>query len=81
MDPTLENLKAIIADMLVIDPDTINPLDSFQSMDIDSLDLTELIMECEEQFDIEIPDEDAGKIKTVAGLYGAILTAQGATID
>lgn len=63
----LEKVKKIIADKLDIEEDKITPESSFlDDLGADSLDIVELIMELEEEFGIEIPDEDAEKIRTVA---------------
>ena len=60
-------VKKIIADKLDIEEDKITPESSFlDDLGADSLDIVELIMELEEEFGIEIPDEDAEKIRTVA---------------
>ncbi|KXG77231.1 Acyl carrier protein [Fervidicola ferrireducens] len=62
----LEKVKKIIADQLGIDEDEVVPEASFiDDLGADSLDIVELIMAFEEEFDLEIPDEDAEKIKTV----------------
>ena len=62
----LEKLKGIIVDQLDVDEDQITLEASFQDdLDADSLDVVELIMAIEDEFDIEIPDEDAEKIATV----------------
>jgi acyl carrier protein len=62
-----ERVKKIIADKLDIEEDKITPESSFlDDLGADSLDIVELIMELEEEFGIEIPDEDAEKIRTVA---------------
>ncbi|SHM09302.1 acyl carrier protein [Caldanaerovirga acetigignens] len=62
----LEKIKKIIADQLGIDEDEVVPEASFiDDLGADSLDIVELIMAFEEEFDLEIPDEDAEKIKTV----------------
>lgn len=62
----LERVKKIIADQLGMDEDDITPDASFiDDLGADSLDIVELIMAFEEEFDLEIPDEDAEKIKTV----------------
>ncbi|MDN5331138.1 MAG: acyl carrier protein [Tepidanaerobacteraceae bacterium] len=62
----LERVKKIIADQLGIDEDEVVPEASFiDDLGADSLDIVELIMAFEEEFDLEIPDEDAEKIKTV----------------
>jgi acyl carrier protein len=61
-----EKLKKIIAEQLEVDEDEIQLESSFQDdLDADSLDVVELIMAIEDEFDLEIPDEDAEKISTV----------------
>ncbi|AYF54777.1 acyl carrier protein [Clostridium botulinum C] len=61
-----EKVKQIIADQLGLDENTID-MDSLFVDDLgaDSLDVVELIMALEEEFDIEIPDEDAEKANKV----------------
>lgn len=59
-------IKEIIAEQLNVDESEIKPEASFiDDLGADSLDTVELIMAFEEEFDIEIPDEEAEKIKTV----------------
>jgi len=59
-------MKKIIAEKLGVSEDKVTPLASFvDDLGADSLDQVELIMALEDEFDIEIPDEDAEKIKTV----------------
>ncbi len=59
-------VKEIIAEQLNIDEDEVKPEASFiDDLGADSLDTVELIMAFEEEFDLEIPDEEAEKIKTV----------------
>ena len=61
-----DKLKKIIAEKLGADLDEIIPKASFvDDLGADSLDLVELIMSMEEEFDIEISDEDAEKLLTV----------------
>ena len=49
-----------------VDPEKVKPEASFiDDLGADSLDIVELVMAMEEEFDIEIPDEDAEKLKTV----------------
>ena len=61
-----DKVKKIIAEKLSVDLDEIVPSASFvDDLGADSLDLVELIMSMEEEFDIDIPDEDAEKILTV----------------
>ena len=62
----LEKLQQIIQDRLDVEKDQIVPGASFvEDHGADSLDIVELIMGIEEEFDIEIPDEDAEKLTTV----------------
>ena len=62
----LSRLKEIIIDRLDVEEDQIVPEASFvEDLGADSLDIVELIMGIEEEFDIEIPDEDAEKLTTV----------------
>jgi len=61
----LEKVKSIVAEQLGVDAGEISLETSFDDLNADSLDVVELIMALEEEFDIEIPDEDAEKIKTV----------------
>jgi acyl carrier protein len=62
----LGKIQEITADRLGVDEGDVTPDASFrEDLEADSLDLVELIMELEEQFGIEIPDEEAEKITTV----------------
>ncbi len=59
-------IKSIIAEQLGVKPEEVTPNASFvDDLGADSLDTVELIMALEEEFSIEIPDEDAEKMKTV----------------
>jgi acyl carrier protein len=61
-----ERLKKIIVDQLGVDEAEVVPNASFvEDLNADSLDLVELIMSLEEEFKIQISDEDAEKITTV----------------
>ena len=63
---TLEKVKEIIVDKLAVDLKSITADAKFiDDLGADSLDIVELIMQFEEDFDIEIPDEDAEKILSV----------------
>jgi len=63
---TFERIKAIIVELLGVDPTKVVPEARFrEDLEADSLDLVELIMEFEEKFGGEISDEDAQKITTV----------------
>ena len=66
MSDVTEKVKKIIIDQLGVSAEEVKPEASFvEDLGADSLDLTELIMAMEEEFDIEIDDEDAQKIATV----------------
>ena len=61
-----EKVINIIVDKLSVEESRVVPEASFlDDLGADSLDTVELIMEFEEEFDLEIPDEDAEKITTV----------------
>ena len=61
-----EKLKKIIAEVLNVDPDEITMETTFQDdLDADSLDVYQIIMGIEEEFDIEIPAETAEQVTTV----------------
>jgi acyl carrier protein len=64
--PVEERVKAIIVEQLGVEEADVAPAAKFiEDLGADSLDTVELVMAFEEEFDIEIPDEDAEKITTV----------------
>jgi acyl carrier protein len=66
-------VKQIIIDQLGVDEKEVTPDASFiEDLGADSLDLTELIMAMEEEFDVEIGDEDAMKILKVKDAYNYV---------
>ena len=70
MSDTLNKIKEIIIDKLGIDKNKIDDDSHFiEDLGADSLDTVELIMQFEEDFSLEIPDEDAEKIMTVNQAY------------
>ena len=61
----------LIVDQLGVDADSVTPDAHFiDDLGADSLDTVELVMAFEEEFDIEIPDEDAEKLETVSDAAG-----------
>jgi acyl carrier protein len=62
-----------VGEELGLPPDRVSPDLSLKEIGADSLDVVELVMELEEQFDITIPDDEAEKIQTVADAIRAIL--------
>lgn len=66
MATTLERVQTIVSDRLGVDADQVVPDAEFiGDLNADSLDLVEVIMAMEQEFDVEIKDEDAEKIRTV----------------
>jgi acyl carrier protein len=64
--PVEERVKEIICEQLGVEEDEVTPKAKFiEDLGADSLDTVELVMAFEEEFDLEIPDEDAEKIVTV----------------
>jgi acyl carrier protein len=61
-----ERVRSIIVDQLAVDTTKVTQTASFiDDLGADSLDIVELVMTMEEEFDLDIPDEDAEKMKTV----------------
>ncbi|HBM74462.1 MAG TPA: acyl carrier protein [Clostridiaceae bacterium] len=68
-----DKVKEIIVEQLGVDPDDVTLESSFiDDLGADSLDIVELIMALEEEFDIEIPDEEAEKFPTVGDVVNYI---------
>jgi len=66
MSEIADKVRAIISDQLMVDPEEVLDESSFvEDLGADSLDTVELIMEFEDEFGVEISDEDAEKISTV----------------
>ena len=67
MADTFERVQAIVAEQLGVEPEKVGPDAEFVAdLNADSLDLVELIMSLEEEFGIEISDEEAEKIVKVS---------------
>jgi acyl carrier protein len=72
-----ERVKKIIVEQLGVNEDEVTPEASFvDDLGADSLDTVELVMSLEEEFDTEIPDEEAEKITTVQAAINYILAHQ-----
>jgi acyl carrier protein len=75
---TLEKVKKIIVEQLGVDEEEVTAQASFvDDLGADSLDTVELVMAFEEEFDLEIPDEDAEKITTVGEAVDIIASKLG----
>lgn len=68
-----ERVKNIICDQLAVEPEKVTDTASFiDDLGADSLDIVELVMTMEEEFELDIPDEDAEKMKTVGDVVAYI---------
>lgn len=73
----LEKVKMILADQLEVEEDTITTETDIQDdLSADSLDVVDLIMSLEDEFEIEVPDEDIEKLRTVGALVSYIESHQ-----
>ena len=65
----LEKMKELIADQLSVDADSITEASSFkEDLGADSLDVVDLVMALEDEFDVEIPEDQVENIKTVGDI-------------
>ena len=72
-DDIAERVATIVTNQLDVDKEKVKPEASFiNDLGADSLDIVELVMELEEEFDMSIPDEDAEKIRTVGAAINYI---------
>ena len=66
MSGVLNKVVDIVCDQLSVNKDDVNPESSFvEDLGADSLDTVELVMAFEEEFELEIPDDEAEKITTI----------------
>ena len=73
---TFERIRTIIVEQLGVNPEQVTPTASFiEDLGADSLDTVELVMAFEEEFGVEVPDEDAEKLQTVGDVVLAALPA------
>ena len=78
-DKTIEErVKNIIVDQLGVNADQVTTEAKFvEALGADSLDTVELVMAFEEEFDVEVPDEDAEKLQSVGNVIDYITSKQG----
>lgn len=75
-----DRVKKVVVEQLDVEPEKVTPEASFANdLQADSLDVVELVMALEEEFDIEIPDEAAEQIDTVGKAVAHISEKVGAT--
>ena len=73
----LSRVQKIVAERLEVEEEKVKPEASFKDdLEADSLDVVELVMELEDEFDMEIADEDAEKIATVGDAVNYINSNQ-----
>ena len=73
-----EKVRSIIVDQLGVESDKVTADAKFiEDLGADSLDTVELVMAFEEKFDIEVPDEEAEKLQSVADVVAYIEKVQG----
>ncbi|MFP4381497.1 MAG: acyl carrier protein [Candidatus Sumerlaeia bacterium] len=78
MSDTEAKVKEIIVEQLSVNADDVVPEAKFlEDLGADSLDIVELVMAFEEEFELDIPDEDAEKIRTVGDAVNYINEKQG----
>lgn len=65
MEEIFEKVRALIAERKGIQPEEVNLTDSFEDLNMDSLDSVELISELEDLFQVNIPNQELLQIKTV----------------
>jgi len=74
-----ERIRQLIVEQLGVSVEEIRPEVSFlDDLGADSLDIVELVMAMEEEFDVEIPDDDAEKIQTIGDAFAYIKEKVGA---
>ena len=78
-DKSIEDrVKDIIVDQLGVNADQVNPEAKFiEDLGADSLDTVELVMAFEEEFEIEVPDEEAEKLQAVGDVITYVTKAKG----
>jgi len=73
MKMNFEKIKQIMVDTLSCDEEKITPEATIaEDLSIDSLDAVELVMALEEAFDVKIPDEELGNMKTVQNIVDCV---------
>ena len=77
MATTEERVVDVISQQLGIEPERISRNSRFEDFSVDSLDRVEVIMELEEEFDINIPDDDFEKIEDVGQIIDYVEEHQG----
>ena len=77
MSDNFERFKKCAVDVLSVEDSQIVPEATFESLDADSLDLVELVMALEEEFDISVPEEELEGVETVQQAYDIVASKVG----
>ena len=73
-DEALTALREVAVEVLSVEPDVVTDEARFkEDLDADSLDLVELVMELEERFDIQVPEEDLENVLTVGNAVDLVM--------
>ena len=77
----IDDIKEVVVEQLSVNADEVKDDAKFvEDLGADSLDVVELVMALEEKFDIEIPDDEAEKIATVADVVAYVESKQSQTV-
>ena len=71
-DDNFERFRNCAVDVLSVEPDQVVPDATFESIDADSLDLVELVMALEEEFDVSVEEEELEGIETVKAAFDLV---------
>jgi acyl carrier protein len=78
MTTTFEQVQQIVVDQLGVDPDLVHDgADLVQDLGADSLDVVQIVLDAEDKFNIEIPDETASEVTTVSDLVALVDKTKG----
>ncbi len=72
MSDNFERFKKCAVDVLSVEADLIVPDATFESLDADSLDLVELVMALEEEFDVNVEEEELEGVTTIQGAFSLV---------
>ncbi|NPV92152.1 MAG: acyl carrier protein [Firmicutes bacterium] len=72
MDALFEKVRAVVSRHLEMDLEKLLPETTFEQIEADSLDVVEIVMALEEEFDIEIPDEKIENVKSLQEIVDVI---------
>ncbi|MEZ5244054.1 MAG: acyl carrier protein [Acidimicrobiales bacterium] len=72
MSDNFERFKKCAVDVLSVDEAQITPEATFESLDADSLDLVELVMALEEEFDVNVEEEELEGVTTIQGAFSLV---------